>query len=105
DREEGDIEFQGFETPAVPGVQPHEESLALEGFYFPPLWHRFVTRRDGEPRISIIHPSSAVLELRVLAASARCDWPGIIGIELRREPMGPGPSPAYVVSGATGNLR
>lgn len=103
--ESGDIEFHEDATPFVPGIASNELALTLEGFYFPPLWHRFVTRRDGGERIGIVHPSSAVLELRALSASARCEFPGIIGIEVRREPMGSGPSPSYIVSGSTGNLR
>lgn len=43
--------------------------------------------------------------MRALLASGRCEWPGLIGIELRREPVGIGPSPSYIVSSSTGNLR
>jgi hypothetical protein len=104
--EAGDIEVREDAIPSVPGFASNEQVLVLEGFYFPPLWHRFTRRRDGVERLSIVHPSSAVLELRVLAASDRCDWPGMIGIELRREPMvDSGPSPSFIVSGSTGNLR
>jgi hypothetical protein len=102
-----DVVFTLAETPAVPNTRPELDGVILEGFYFHPLWHRFVRSRNARPTISVTHPSSAVLELRALPATSRCAWPGVIGIEVRREPLwgSASPSPSFVVSGSSGNLR
>jgi hypothetical protein len=69
---EGEVEF-------VPGWT----NISIEGYYFPPLWGRFVRQApDGTRMIPIVHPAGAMLTLRVLAPSKRCTLQGFIGVEL-----------------------
>jgi hypothetical protein len=97
------IVFSEAELPELPGAT----SLSLEGYYLPPLWRRFVrVTSDGNQLISILHPAGAVLDLRVMLASAKCAIPGLIGLEvypshgeLEEAPSG------FLLSGSTGNLR
>lgn len=56
---------------------PDWTHLAIEGHYFPGIWRRFIRLVDGEPRISIVHPAKAVLDLRVLLPSNDCETAGV----------------------------
>ncbi|HVE45802.1 MAG TPA: hypothetical protein VNA57_03510 [Acidimicrobiales bacterium] len=95
--------------------------LSLEGYYFPPLWRRFIRLdANGRPVIRVFHPAKAVLELRVLLPHAKCELPGFLGIELYTQysispaaederpddaEHGYESKPGFIFSGSTGNLR
>ncbi len=71
--------FQHEDLTPVPGA----DCLHLEGHYFPPSWQRFVRKEvDGSRSIAVVHPAGAVVRLRTIFASERCDLPGFIGLEL-----------------------
>jgi hypothetical protein len=86
---------------------PNAAILFLNGYYFPPLWRRFVRHQpDGTHSVSIIHPAGAVVSLKVLYAPASCAWPGFIGLELWTDSIkGPGTPFAFSLSGSSGNIR
>lgn len=70
-------------TDAEVFLEPRADVLSLEGHYFPPLWRRFIRPAvDGAPTISVVHPSGAVLRLKVLLPPARCEHQGFIAVEL-----------------------
>ncbi len=86
---------------------PNANVLTMEGYYFPPLWRRFIeTSQDGTKTISIVHPAGAVLRLKVIFAPEQCARPGFIGLEMYTdfddsEDM----IDSFILSGSTGNLR
>lgn len=87
------------------------EVLVVEGYYFPPLWRRFI-RCDSMGRlvIRVFHPAKAVVELRVLLPPTKCKLPGFLGLEAYTQYA---PSsveddeakPSFIFSGSTGNIR
>ncbi len=81
--------------------------LALEGYYFPPSWRRFVrSDSDSTKTISIVHPIGAVLKLKVLLAPDNCALPGFIGLDVYSDrPDEPGVVGGFILSSSTGNLR
>lgn len=95
--------FKHEELTPIPGAN----LLCLEGYYFPPLWRRFIrTERDGTKTISMVHPGGAVLKLKVVFASERSAHPGFIGLEMYTD-IGDfgGVTAGFVLSGPTGQLR
>ncbi len=95
--------FAQNELTFVPGAS----ALSVEGYYFTPLWRRFVRREsDGTKTISIVHPCGAILKLKVLLAPDDCALPGFIGLEMYSvlvdEPEVGGD---FMLSSSTGNLR
>ena len=88
---------------------PEADQIVLEGYYFPPLWRRFI-RRDhrGELTISVFHPAKAALQLRVALPPDSCELPGFLAFEVNTNYLkeeGAGPRPGFIMSGSTGNLR
>jgi hypothetical protein len=80
-------------------------SLNVEGFYFVAAWRRFVRiAGDGKPHIRIVHPSKALIDLRVLFPSQRSALGGFIGVEAYVHGKGDR-APFFAMSGPTGNLR
>jgi len=85
---------------------PEPYSLALEGYYFPPLWRRFIqSQSDGTKAISINHPAGVVLKLKVLLAPEECARPGFIGLEMYTMPDEEYMKGGFILGGPTGNLR
>jgi hypothetical protein len=88
---------------------PRADQVLLEGYYFPPLWRRFIRRNHrGEPVISIFHPSKAALYLRVALPPEDCELPGFLAFELYTNYLkeeGADPRPGFIMSGSTGNIR
>jgi hypothetical protein len=88
---------------------PEADQIVLEGYYFPPLWRRFIRRDNrGELTISVFHPAKATLHLRVALPPDSCQLPGFLAFEvytnyLKEEEAGP--RPGFTISGSTGNLR
>lgn len=83
--------------------------VILEGYYFPALWRRFIRpNRDGDPVIEMLHPSRAVLQLRVALPPTSVELPGFLGFEVYTN-YGKGPDeeprPGFFMSGSTGNIR
>ncbi len=96
-----DITFVYDELNATPEMV----GLTLEGYYFQPDHRRFVrTLADGSKSISIVHPSGAVLPLRVLLSPDDCKLPGFLGLELfaARTAF---PEPAFTLNGPGENSR
>jgi hypothetical protein len=88
---------------------PEADQVVLEGYYFPPLWRRFIrVDHRGELVISIFHPAKAVLHLRVALPPDSCEVPGFLGFEVYTNYLkaeGEDPRPGFIMSGSTGNLR
>lgn len=114
-----DIEGLGVESTASKDtilfsdsdVVPLQEAdvVVLEGYYFPPLWRRFIRpNQQGEPVIEMVHPSRAVLQLRVALPPPSTELPGFLGLEVYTN-YGKGPDdeprPGFFMSGSTGNIR
>jgi hypothetical protein len=81
--------------------------FGLEGYYFPALWRRFAQPEpNGTHSIRIVHPSGAVLPLKVLFPSERSRTQAFLGIEMHTDVSVPGtPSPSFMLSSSTGNIR
>ncbi len=88
---------------------PSPTLFALEGYYLPALWRRFVREKeDGTKTISLSHPAGAVLELKVIFPPEQCALQNFIGLELYTYPVVPeseGINSGFALSGSTGNLR
>ena len=88
---------------------PSADQVVLEGYFFPPLWRRFVRRdRRGELTISVFHPAKAVLQLRVALPPDGGDVPGFLAFEVYTNYLklaDEDPRPGFIMSGSTGNLR
>jgi hypothetical protein len=86
---------------------PEPRQLHIEGYFLPALWRRFVRKHpDGTARMSIAHPSGALLELRALLPKGS-DRP-FLGIELYSLPVDPAvqyPNHGFMLASSTGNLR
>jgi hypothetical protein len=97
--------FNHEELTPLPGA----DTLALEGYYFPPLMRRFVqTDKDGSKTISVVHPAGFVLRLKVLLPTEQCERQGFIGVELYKVYSGKPDKEItcqFIFSGPTGNLR
>lgn len=95
--------FRETEITPIPGAT----GLILEGYYFPPMWRRFVvTSADGSKTLSIVHPTGNVLRLRVLLAPEQCHFPGFIGLELYTCPVTIADATSgFLISGPTENVR
>lgn len=96
--------FRHEELTPVPG--PHV--FALEGYYLPALWRRFVrVRPDGTRVVPLVHPAGVVLELKAIFPSERCARQNFFGLEMYTMPMLEGEvhEAAFTISGSTGNLR
>ncbi|NUO79855.1 hypothetical protein HUU05_07245 [candidate division KSB1 bacterium] len=86
---------------------PNANTLYLEGFYFPGLWRRFIRiEPDGTRTISVLHPAKAIVKLKVLFASDKCERDGFIGLELYTDRVEPtfATSPSFALTGSTGNV-
>jgi len=104
DNKAGDQKFT-FKYNEISAV-PEPYSLVLEGYYFPPLWRRFIrSQPDGTKAISINHPAGVVLNLKVLLAPEECTRPGFIGLELYTIPDEEPLKGGFILGGPTGNLR
>ncbi len=99
------ILFRDEEISCMPGTN----LFALEGYYLPALWRRFVRKKaDGSKTISLSHPAGAVLELKVIFPPEECARQNFIGLELYTYTAGPeseGLASGFTLSGSTGNLR
>lgn len=88
---------------------PSPTLFALEGYYLPALWRRFVRKKeDGTKTISLSHPAGVVLELKVIFPPEQCALQNFIGLELYTYPAVPkseGINSEFALSGSTGNLR
>jgi len=97
--------FKDAEISSMPGPN----RFALEGYYLPALWRRFIREKeDGSKTISLIHPTGAVLELKVIFPPEQCARQNFIGLELYTDTAGPeseGLTSGFTLSGSTGNLR
>jgi hypothetical protein len=66
-------------------AQIHDaNAVVVEGFYFPPMFRRFVTVVGDEAILLSAHPSGAVMRLKVVLAPEDSSWPGLIGLHLYR---------------------
>jgi hypothetical protein len=96
-------------TYAEIASMPGPNVFALEGYYLPALWRRFVrVKEDGSKTISLSHPAGAVLELKVIFPPEQCALQNFIGLELYTYTAGPeseGLTSGFALSGSTGNLR
>jgi len=93
-------------------TMPEWDQLVLEGYYFPPLWRRFVWSRNGRSYVSLSHPCGAILHLRVAFAPQSAGLPGFIGLECYTQYAVVSPAdsskdeqPWFALSGPTGNKR
>jgi hypothetical protein len=78
---------------AIPGCS----ALVIEAHYFPPMWYRFIRRsKSGTQDVILLrHPSTAVVELKVLRIPDQCTIQGSLGFELYSLPV----SDAEIASG------
>lgn len=86
---------------------PNANTVYLEGHYFPSFWRRFVRiKSDGTRTISVLHPAKAILPLKVLFASEKCECDGFIGLELYTDRADPEyeSSPSFALTGSIGNV-
>lgn len=81
--------------------------FCLEAFYLGPDFRRFVeTAEDGTRTIDVVHPTSAILRLKAIAAHASCPIPAVIGLHLYAADAAPGGSASgFAITGPGGNLR
>ncbi|MBN1517074.1 hypothetical protein JXA32_10965 [Candidatus Sumerlaeota bacterium] len=97
--------FRETDLTVIPGVGP----LVIEGHYFPVMWRRFVqTHSDGSKTIPIVHPSGAVLNLRVLLPSDKCPIGGFFGLDIFGNLgtfEGTLSKSGFALSSSTGNVR
>jgi hypothetical protein len=86
---------------------PRANLLMLEGYYFPPLWRRFVRKEyDRSHTISIVHPAGVALKLKVLFAPESCALPGFIGLEMYTYIGDFGATASgFILAGSTGHIR
>lgn len=88
---------------------PSPTLFALEGYYLPALWRRFVRKKEnGTKTISLSHPAGVVLELKVIFPPEQCALQNFIGLELYTYPAVPKSeeiNSEFALSGSTGNLR
>ena len=96
-------------TDAEIASMPGPNVFALEGYYLPALWRRFVrVKEDGSKTISLSHPAGAVLELKVIFPPEHCALQNFIGLELYTYTAGPeseGLTSGFALSGSKGKLR
>jgi hypothetical protein len=89
-------------------LPPSTDRLALEGYYFPPLWRRFVrTQPNGERTISVVHPARPILRLKTVFPADDCELQGFFGLELYGL-LGESQTQVdsgYILSSSTGNVR
>lgn len=101
------IVFRTGDQP--PPDSSRDDGLALEGFYLHPFWKRFLMWNQGQPLVLLSHPSGGILPLRVVLPPPECQLSGFIGLNLAANPRVDGlretPSPSFILSSSTGNLR
>lgn len=98
----GDITFRRNHVSFV----PEPRVLVVEGYFFPPMWRRFIRDADGQPILSVVHPTGMVLALKALLPRLP-DRP-FLGIELYSIPVEPEasePAHGFTISSSTGNVR
>ncbi len=95
--------FRDEDITHVPG----STGMAVEAHYFPPSWRTFIrAAHDGTRIVSILHPSRAVLTLKVLLPPESCKLPGYLGIEMHDvDVQTPNQGEYFFMSGSTGNAR
>ena len=88
-------------------IPSESNGIFLEGHYFPPQERRFVqTWADGTHIISIVHPTGAILPLKVVLAPDTCTLPGFIGLTLWEHYVDfPDAKSAFTICSSTGNIR
>lgn len=83
-----------------------ENGFVLEGFYFHPRHRGSVKLFRGHQIVQIFHPSGRAMKLRVVMANPNeCDFPGLIGFDLRRETTSFSAPSGYVLGSSSGNIR
>ena len=86
-----------------------EDALVLEGYYMHALWRRFLIRKGDSYDVHLIHPAGAVLPVRAVLPPPECALGGFIGLTLTSLPkvegVNPSPSPSFMLSSSTGNVR
>jgi hypothetical protein len=96
-----DVAFDADSLIPLPGC----DGFRIEGYYLRPEFRRFVeTDNWGVRWISLIHPTTAVLRLRVVVAPKTCEFPGLIGLHMFPSPCSDGES-GFSITGPGGNLR
>ncbi len=96
--------FRHDELTIVPG----RHVFALEGYYLPALWRRFVrVRPDGTRVVPLVHPAGVIVELKAIFPSERCARQAFLGLEMYTVPLAEDEvsGPSFAISGSTGNLR
>mgnify|MGYP001600961504 FL=1 len=84
---------------------PDCDGFRIEGYYLRPDFRRFIeTDSNGVQWISIIHPITAILRLRVVLAPINCAIPGLIGLHMFSCPRDKG-TLGFAITGPGGNLR
>lgn len=98
--DEGDVVFHAAELYRT----DRDNGLAVELYYFPAGWRRFVSRSARGPVIWLQHPAGSVLELRV-CMSPPDNWEiGFLGVDVWPRPMDFGANSGFAISSSTGNL-
>jgi hypothetical protein len=98
------VSESGDEEPAPP--LPRVESLWIEGFYFQPVFRRFISREaDGSLRMFMPHPTGIIIPLRVVLAPDACALPGFIGLYACQEMVALGADSGFSINGPAENYR
>lgn len=103
--EEASGEDAVFDTAYLAQL-PDCSGFRLEGYYLRPDFRRFVeTDSRGTQWISLIHPTAAVLRLRVILAPTACKLPGLIGLHMFSVAPRSDSQSGFAITGPGGNLR
>jgi hypothetical protein len=84
----------------------NDNGLAIELYYFPGLWRRFVKASSHGPVIWLKHPRDSILELRVCKSPADSWKIGFLGVDLWSCPVRFGDAKSgFALSSSTGGLH